>query len=428
MHRASTASLKCRQLLPKVIGSCLGEKSRLPYNWPEKLRAMVLGIALARSVVLQTIARRLGGSIKTREDSLSKFLQEERLKLDEEHRRYAIAMLRRLGSKRFVRYQGKLVLFIDSTSYAKTRSRGDKRPMPRTGKVRLHNLPTDEVVLVPGYQEIWAGLLLTNGRCLGITRKLFTEKMEFFASQNTLEEVEIRYAIQLVKEALNREVILVVDRGFKRKDLLQWLKEVENVDFIIRIDGKLTVKMGGWDGLLKDLVVHQPERRRIFWREDTKKAVLCDVHAGRMWIKAQEGGVDLYAVCLTPVQDKTADPIFLATSLAIKDRKALSWIVKAYSARWTIETFFFDFKRSLGTADFRVFSCWEAIDRLLAMAHMAFLALLLIYLMMESDPQRRRLLRVRLRFFFARPPELTLGRFMEWITMDFAQSAALGAL
>src|SRR5579859_6640659 len=264
MRRTNSAGLKCRQLLPKIIGSCLGEESKLPYNWPEKLKAIVLGIATARSVLLQRIAWTLGGSIKTREDSLSDFLKRDRLELDEEHRQYVLSILRRLGSKRFVRYQGKLVLFIDPTSYAKTRSRGKKRPMPKTGKVLLHNLPTNEDVLVPGYQEIWTGLLLKNGKCLGITRKLFTENMEFFASQNTLEEVEIRRAIELVKEALKREVILVADQGFKRKDLLHWLKKLEHVDFIIRIGGKLMVKMGRWEGLLEDLIVQQPHRRRIF--------------------------------------------------------------------------------------------------------------------------------------------------------------------
>lgn len=427
MRRTLAAGVKYRQLLPKIIGSCLGEDSKLPYNWPEKLRGMVLGIAMARSVLLQKIAWAQGGLIKTVEDKLSGFLKQDRLVLDEEQRQYVVSILRRLGSKRFVRYQGKLVLLLDTTSYAKTRSRGKKRPMPRTGKVRLHNLPIDGEVLVPGYQEIWGGLLLKNGKCLGITRKLFTETMEFFSSQNTLEEVEIRRAIKLVKEALKREVILVADQGFKRKDLLHWLKELENVDFIIRIGGKLTVKMGGWDGLLDDLIDGQPRRRRIFWREDSKKAALCDVHAGRMRVQAREGSVALYVVCLTPVREKSR-PIFLATSLPIKDQKGLSWVVRTYSARWTVETFFWDFKQSLGVGDFRVFSCWGAIDRLLTMAHMAYLALSLLYLMAQSNPWQRRLLRVKLRRLFARPPELTLGRFMELIAMDFAQCLAQGAL
>ncbi len=44
------------------------------------------------------------------------------------------------------------------------------------------------------------------------------------ASQNALEEIEIQRAIRLVKEAFDMDVILVADRGFRRKDLLAWLK------------------------------------------------------------------------------------------------------------------------------------------------------------------------------------------------------------
>jgi hypothetical protein len=174
----------------------------LPYNWAGKLKGMVLGIAMARSVLLQDIARTQGGLIKTVENILSKFLREERLELDPEYRRYCIEVIRRCGKKKFFRYRGKVALIFDSTSYAKLRSRGEERPMPRTGKVVLHNLPTDEKILASGYQELWAGLLLKNGRCLGIARRLFTEKMKFFSSQNLLEEAEIRRAIELVEEAL----------------------------------------------------------------------------------------------------------------------------------------------------------------------------------------------------------------------------------
>lgn len=420
MRRTVTAGEKYRRSLPKVIGSCLGGESKLPYNWPEKLRAMVLGIALARSVVLQKIAWTLGGSIKTREDSLSNFLKRDRLDISGEHWRYVISMLRRLGRKRFVRFRGKLVLLIDPSSYAKARSRGKKRPMPRTGKVRLHNLPTREEVLVPGYQEIWTGLWLKSGRCLGITRKLFSENMEFFGSQNTLEQAEIRRAVALVKEAFDCEVILVADRGFKRKDLLRWLKKEEGIDFVIRIDGKLLVTMAGRKGLLDDLIVCQPQRRRMFWREDSKKPMLCDVHAGGMRVQTEEGSLYLQTVRLEPVHEKSG-PIFLATSLKIEDRKTLAWIVRAYSARWTIETFFLEFKESLRVGDFRVFSSWQAMDRLLAMAHMAYLALLLLFVMAQENAAQIRSLVQALRYHFARPPEITFGRFMRLIARAFAQ-------
>jgi hypothetical protein len=421
MHRFPLAGLKSpRHVVAKTVSSCLGPKSDLLYDWADKVRAMILGIALARSVVLQDIARTQAGAIKTVEDRLSNFLGQERLRLDAESRRYVIETLRRLGRRRFVRFQGKLVLIVDATSYAKGRSRGKHRPMPRTGKVILHNLPTDEKVLVSGYQELWTGLLLKDRRCLGITRRLFTENMEFFTSQHAVELTEIRRAIEIVKEAFQCKVIVVADRGFKGKELLQWLKDVEKTDFIIRIDGNINVEMRGWGGLLEDLIVHQPERLRMFWRENSKEAILSEVRAQRMWIETGSGRTELSAVCLTPIHKKLK-PMYLATTLSISDRKALSWVVRAYSARWSVETFFFYFKRSLRVAGFRVFSSWNAIDNLLAMAHMAFLALYLLYLAIERDPWLRRILRVRLRMYFARPPELTPGRVMELLAMDFAQ-------
>jgi hypothetical protein len=427
MRRTLAAGERYRQFLPKVIGSCLGGESRLPYNWHDKLKAMVLGIAMARSVLLQDIAAMLGGSIKTRVDSLSDFLKRDRLEVDEEHRRYTISMLRRFGRKRFVRFRRKLVLFIDPSSYAKARSRGKKRPMPCTGKVRLHNLPTKEEILVPGYQEIWTGLWLKSGRCLGITRKLFSEKMEFFSSQNALEEVEIRRAVALVKEAFGCEVILVADRGFKRKDLLHWLKKEEGVDFVIRIDGKLIVTMAGREGLLHEIIVRLPYRKRIFWRKDSKQPELCDVQAGGMRIETAEGDIFLRTIRLDPINERQ-EPIFLATSLVIENRKVLSWIVHAYSARWTIETFFFELKKSLRVGEFRVFSSWEALDRLLAMAHMAYLALMLLFVMAQTSPRQIRALLKRLRKHFARPPELTFGRFILMVALDFAQIRATEAL
>jgi hypothetical protein len=427
MHRLPLAGLKTsRHLVAKTVASCLGTESDLLYDWADKVRSVVLGIALARSVVLQDIARTQPGSIKTSEDRLSNFLGQERLRLEAEHRRYVIETLRRLGRRRFVRFNGKVVLLVDTTSYAKARSRGKERPMPRTGKVVLHNLPVDQKVLVTGYQELWAGLLLKDRRCLGITRKLFTENMEFFTSQHAIELSEIRRAIEIVKEAFKCQVIVVADRGFKGKELLQWLKEVEKTDFIIRIDGNINVDMRGWGGLLEDLIVHQPERLRMFWREDSKEPILSEVRAQRMWIETDSGRTELSAVCLTPIHERKIKPMYLATTLSVSDRKALSWVVRAYSARWSVETFFFQFKRSLRVAGFRVFSSWGAIENLLSMAHMAFLALYLLYLEIERDPALRAILRVRLRLYFARPPEFTVGRLMELLAMDFAQRAWAG--
>lgn len=421
MRRTPLAGLNCRDILPKTVASCLGPDC-LPYNWSDKLRELVLGIALARSLLLQDIARTSGGLLKTVENNLSRFLSQERLLLDEEHRRYVIAVLRRLGKKRFRRYQGKLIMLIDASSYAKARSRGHERPMPQTGKVRLHNLPTKEAVLAPGYQELWTGLLLKKGSCLGVTRKLFTECMTGFFSQNLIEEQEIRRAIEIVEEALECKVILVADRGFKRKELLHYLRQMDQVDFVIRIDGNLTVNAKGRKGLLQNLAPDWKSRVRMPWRDNAKKPLVSDVSSGKVSV-AMSGKtkLNLNVLHLRPIDSKLP-PMFLATSLSTAEIADLMMVVRLYSLRWSIETFFWNLKEALRVGKFRVFSCWAAIDRLLAMAHMAFLALSLLYLMVESDPAQRRLARVKLRSWFARPPQFTLGRFLELVALDFSRS------
>lgn len=61
------------------------------------------------------------------------------------------------------------------------------------------------------------------------------------------------------------------------------------------------------------------------------------------------------------------------------DRKAARARIKSVSIPSSrIETFFWMFKNGLQARTWRVFSCWEAIDRLLTAAHMAYLLLILI--------------------------------------------------
>lgn len=430
MRRVPLAGPKCRDILPKAVGLCLADSLLdLPHNWPSKVRAVVLGICLARSTVLQEIARMMGGPVKLRENGLSEFLRFQTLDLTSGVRMHTVRMLRRLGLRRFQRCRGKVILLIDSTTYAKLRSRGKQQRMPGIGKVRLQNVKTKETVLVPGYTELWTGLLLKDKTCLGITRRLFTEETlpgEGF-SQNALEEVQIRAAVELVREAFGVGVILVGDRGFKRKELQAWLQQ-ERIDFIIRIGGKLIVKARGWQGLLQDLAPHWRERLRRHWRDDHKDPILSEVRAQAVEIPLDEKAVQwigVNIVHLTPVNRADLDPMILATTLPIGMREEVSRIVSLYSNRWTIETFFLTFKESLGAGRFRVFSCWEALDRLLALAHMALLVLFWLYVegqaaasgVMAAFWRRMQLL---LREWTARPPELTLGQFFDVLALDYA--------
>jgi hypothetical protein len=386
---------------------------------------MVVGICLARSVVLQDIARREGGKVKKVEKSLSEFLSSKRLKLRDSSWKCTVEVLRRIGKKRFYRYRGKLVLLVDSTSYVKLRSRGKEQRMPHIGKVLLHNTPSKKVILAPGYNEFWTGLLLKDKTCLGMTRRLFTETRLPGFSQNKLEEAEIQRAIALVQEAFRMKVIVVGDRGFRRKELLQLLKKDFGTDFVIRLEGKLTVNARGCDGLLQKLAPHWPERLRRCWRDDAKNPILSAIRAAVVAIPLPaRKSLRCNVLCLTPLNKQDLEPLFLASTLPIDTVEDLSEIVTLYSRRWTIETFFFSFKQSLRAQGFRVFSCWEAIDRLLAMAHMAFLILYALFVFGQDAlggvwAEFWCGVRDRLRDWFARPPKLTLGYFFEILAKDY---------
>lgn len=425
--------LKSRHLIAKSLRSCLGPTG-LPYNWDQKLPAIILAIALARSLVLKDIARSFDGSVKVGVNRLSAFLKSPRLDFSRQREKLLIAVLKRIGSRRLYLYQGKVIVIIDGTTYEKLRSRGKKRRMPSIGRVRLKNLATRETVLAPGYQEIWIGVLLKNRTCMGITRFLFSDKVPWFRSQGALEELEIRRVRDLIWKALKRKIILIGDRGYSRKDLLHELSQKPRTDFLIRLQGDLNVKLRGHkQGLLSRLAYWQPQRCMTYWRENSKKAEFCSVRA--FGARLPLSGTTHFRVrilCVTST-DEDRPPIYLATTLPIETVEQIKRLVWLYSSRWTIETFFFNFKRSFGAHRFRVFSCWESVDRLLDLAHMAYLVLNMIFVLSEKSrqPVHRRLresIDTLLRRRSLKPPVLTLGKFFEAIALDFLESRpAVGA-
>lgn len=422
MPQPSPAGLKT--ILPRVVRSFLADAPALPYNWSIKFDALVLGICMARSLVLQTIAQTRKQRVKLGENALSKFLGQDRLRLHAPQRACVINVLKRLGSRRLLRYKGKVVLIVDPTAYAKARSRGKTRPMPRKGKVRLHNLRTNETVLVPGYQELWIGVLLKDRTVLPITRRLWTENGPDCASQNLVELAELRKARDLIAEALGLDAILVADSGFRRKDLLHWLKKSERMDFVIRLEGRLTVFLDEVKGLLEEAAPWWKKRVRIQWREGSKRVLLSDVSARQVTV-ATEGQerVSFNVLCLTP-ENERVEPMFLATTLTTETVEELRMIVRLYSWRWGIETYFWKFKQAFRGASWRVFGSWDAIDRLLTAAHMAYLVLAVIAEFVRQGRTQvwlrlRQVLRGVLRERFAGSPEMTLGRFFRLIAMDF---------
>jgi len=393
---------------------------------------LVVGICLSRSLLLQSIAQTEPGVVKTIENVLSEFLGQGRLDLAEVQQACVSIVLKRLGRRRIWKHDGKAALIIDGTSHAKARSRGRKRAMPGKGKVRVHNLPTNETILVPGYQEIWVCLLLADQTVLPLTRRLWSENGPDCASMNLAEAAEIRRAADIVRDVFKLDVILVADSGYRRKELLHWLKKVEAMDFVIRLEGKLLITAGKEKGLLSNLAGWWPKRLKIQWREKSKKVLLSDVSARQVAVRTEsKEKVSFNALCLTPDKEGV-DPMYLATTLTTETRQDLIRIVRLYSWRWGIETFFWKFKQALRCNSWRVFSSWDAIDRLLTAAHMAYLVLVMLAECAKwgRTAQMRGLmerLEEMLRSRFARPAEeMTLGRFMRLIAMDFPSPRRAG--
>jgi hypothetical protein len=431
MQRLSTTGLKTRSLLAQTVRSCLPEG--LPYNWDEKLRELVVGVCLSRSLLLQSIAQTRAGHVRTSENNLSAFLGQKRLEMSPAQRACIISALKRMSRRRVWKHRGKVALIVDGTSHAKTRSRGKKRGMPGKGKVRLHNLPTDETILVPGYQEIWCCILLADRTVLPITRRLWSENGPDCASMNLAEEVEIRQAADRVREAFKLDVILVADSGYRRKELLHWLKKVEGLDFVIRIEGNLKIRAGKSKGLLDKMGPWWPKRLTMQWREKSKRVLLSDVSSRRIEVRTEsKEDLSFNAVCLMPTRDDV-EPMYLATTLTTEKNEDLRLIVRLYSWRWGIETFFLTFKQALGAKSWRVFSSWKAIDRLLTAAHMAYLVLALMMHFAKCRGKEAmgalvRQLNEILRSRFARHQEtMTLGRFFRLIAMDFPNPHLAGA-
>jgi hypothetical protein len=391
---------------------------------------LVVSICLARSLVLQDIAQTRPGRVKTSEDSLSKFLALERLVLSGPQRACVIDGLKRLGRRRLWKHDGKAAIIPDTTGHAKGRSRGKVRPMPGKGRVRVHNLPSDETVLVPGYQEIWVGILLKDGSVLPLVRRLWSENGPTCASMNLVEEGAILEAQDIVKEAFKLDVIVVADRGFRRKGLLLWLKN-EGMGFVIRLEGKMTVELSGAKGLLAEVSLWWNARVKMPWRDKAKNVLVSSVASRRVAVATESAESFCFNVlCLTPVRPHV-EPMFLATTLTTERVDDLVRIVRLYSRRWGIETFFWEFKQGLNADSWRVFSCWEAIDHLLTVAHMAFVILAVLAEFARSG--RTAALRGLWDWMegvlgsrFARPPKMTRGRFFQLIAMDFPSPCLAG--
>lgn len=153
-------------------------------------------------------------------------------------------------------------------------------------------------------------------------------------------------ARDIIKDALGLGAIRVADRGFRRKSLLRWLKG-EGLDFLIRLEGKLSVGLSGEAELLCEVPRWWEARARMPWRDGGKRPLVSSVASRRVRLKTKSGeAFFINELCLTPVRAE-GESMFLATTLTTEKVSDLVRIVRLYSRRWAIKTFFWNFMQAL---------------------------------------------------------------------------------
>jgi hypothetical protein len=245
-------------------------------------RQLVLGVLVARSTRLVEVARvvapqRRAQSVKAVAQGLAYFLRDAKVALPAWSQRQVAAALRQLDPAHLVTYEGKVLVGLDPTEYAK-RSRGrgkagrqmqysgrvrrsttaakTKRPRPQKGThsplpgaARAAATPTPAVVPVAttyGYVDIWAGVALQDKQFLPLARALFSSAQPTLTSQNRVEEAVLAQALRLVQET-GRAAIVLGDRGIGRKELIIRLAQ-QKQDFVLRLDPDVLLVVGDEPG------------------------------------------------------------------------------------------------------------------------------------------------------------------------------------
>jgi len=402
-----------RQLDPRIV---------------RRMEWLVLAILLAGTVrlnvLVQTLPYGTAGSVKTAETALSVFLAEAHYSAHILFARFRDEVLCSLPGEALLRHQGKAIVIVDATDYAKRSRKGKQgKQMQYTQKVRASKRKPNRYTkppLSPGYVDIWGGVLLRGQHVVPLARQLSSSAHPKFASQNLLEEAVIWPCLA----TFAWQAILIADRGFRRKALLVKLL-VRQVTFVIRLAANINVYYNGtWRNIIETARTLKP-LGPITWKEGKAHARPCEGVAFRARLRdapeeddPTQPNPELNLVVLFPrVGDR--DPLILATPLPIESLAHLRDIVKLYEYRWAIETMFENLKRDLHMDEFMVRD-WLAIERLLWATAMSYMVLIVMRLSERQEGQRclKDILAV-LREQAVMGKGLTLGKIREALTLDY---------
>jgi hypothetical protein len=428
-------------------------------------RQVILGVLVQRSTRLLALGRfvapqRRANSVKAAAQGLAYFLKDAAFPVAEVSTGLLEEAVRQIDPARLVTYEGKVLLVLDPTEYAK-RSRGQGkcgRHMQHIGRVRAPKAKTSagkkrtkqtrttpatpqpakgtpaaptqktaqRVATTYGYVDIWAGLALTGKQFLPLARQLFSSRHPTCTSQNAVEEAVLGQALDLLQR-LGLPAIVLGDRGVGRKELLIRLAKRDQAA-VLRVDADSTVyPSDAPDGqLLADALAQQPWRGTVTWDRGEYGRCRCRLRTLRAPIRFSRTGRKgaVQEATLTFVEavprDGRTESLVLATTLPVDTPAQARAIVRLYAQRWAIETAF-ETMHAWGQERFMVRS-WTAIDRLLWVLAVAY-ALVVLALHRRSLRRFRAQAIALLKALSVVGDQLTAGKLAEAIGLDFARHA-----
>lgn len=388
-------------------------------------KQLIVGVLLKRSTRLVALAQALlpwrkCQTVDALGVSLGRFLAATRFPSRALSRAWlAVAGRRFLGQ--LERYRGLALLVVDGTEYAKRSRVRRSGHMQYVGQVRD---PRGKQKSVPGYVDLWAGVVLRGKQFLPLTRHLFSGQHPHLASQNGVEEAVTEEALRVLHR-WGLEALVLADRNLGRKEWVIELARREQA-FIIRLDADIQVwrRRSASPVILAQALQTVPSLGRGHWDRGQEGVLAGQLRTLSARIRFSRSGrkhdyqeAPVHFVQFLP-DDPTLAPLTLVTRFPIRNLQRAQRIVDLYAQRWAIETAF-ETMSAWGLDRFMV-RTWQAIDRLLWIVALAYLLMCLALHTMRRLRAFREQCWTILRRLAALGRAHTLGKLAEAIGLDHA--------
>lgn len=379
-----TAALKQREGLFTLLQESWAEMLRVSnlrvgdQRSARTWKQLVLGVLLKRSTRLVTIAQALlpwrkSHTVDALGVSIGRFLASTPFPSRAVSRAWLAEGGRGLVGQ-MERYRGLALLVVDGTEYAKRSRVKRARHMQYVGRVRD---PRGKQKSVPGYVDIWAGVVLRGKQFLPLSRHLFSGAHPHLASQNGVEEAVTDEALRVL-QSYGLQAVVLADRGFGRKEWIIALAQRQQA-FVIRLDPDIQVWRTGEDAplILAQALETAPWLGHGRWgRRDEGtltgqlRTLAARIRFSRSGRKHDYREAKVHFLQFVP-DDPRIDPLTLVTSFPIRNLNRAQRIIELYAQRWAIETAI-ETMSAWGLDRFMVRS-WRAIDRLLWIVALAYM-------------------------------------------------------